>query len=1039
MNPIRLVRASAGSGKTYFLMEELSENISAGVRPEGLLATTFTEKAAAELQSRIRRKLLEGRTPELASRVFDGLIGTVNSVCGRLLSEYAIEAGLSPVLDVLPDEDCDAVFAAAASAVMERYAGGLEPVAARLSLNPIRKNFSGRRPQDWKEHVRTVLNLARSNGIDREGLKRCGERAVETLKQLFPAELDLSLEEIGKRVASTATLRVNGVSTKKTVTVVNDFLRFPTWSGAAQIGNAEHSVEKDPGFPIEIFREIGAMLPSSRELYSDLCSMIRGVFDCAADSLEAYARYKKDFGLVDFVDQEWYVLELLNGNRRFRELLSGRLSRIMVDEFQDTSPIQLALFLKLNECSSGGSIWVGDSKQAIYGFRGTDPELMEAVAATLPSGQVLSCSWRSRENLVRLANEIFTRAFFSMDPRDVALGIPGERRDAAAGGVIEAWHLCGGSREKSAAALAGGIAGLIRDRGVTPGDICVLLRTNEECGVLAEALAEWNISASAPSGTLLSTPECGLIVSALRYCIDPADTAALATLLALYGETPDWLNRIHHAKESWLALEAEERKRRDFLAEIRELEFLKKLRQRNADATPMELLEHVIAVLDLDGKIAAMSSPDRRMGNLEELRRRCSDYMNRAGIERSAATPAGFLAELVATDGGQAPGFGIHTVNVMTYHKAKGLEWPVVILGSLDSTERASVFDIRINQASAFDVTQPLNDRSIHYWPWPFGQIRKVESLQSMVAENALYHHVCEREREERKRLFYVGLTRARDQVIFALNRKSPTKEEIRKNPAAPDLLQTAWLDALSDLPLLAFPMEEGNGVLRVGGAEFPLTTRIFSATDPVKPLPSVPHFAESGPDCSGVRHVPAHRSPSTLSCDDGVAILLQEWASPVRMRCAAGKARQLGNAFHNYIALNPRERRQEIAGRLLKNWQVDDALTPETLLEYTDRLYGWIAERYPGAEVRCEVPMTWRDEAGTLYQGVIDMLLELPEGYVMLDHKTHPSGCDEERYVASCAAQLRLYRNAVEAATGKPVRQMIVHLPGVGRCYEVR
>ena len=82
---------------------------------------------------------------------------------------------------------------------------------------------------------------------------------------------------------------------------------------------------------------------------------------------------------------------------------------------------------------------------------------------------------------------------------------------------------------------------------------------------------------------------------------------------------------------------------------------------------------------------------------------------------------------------------------------------------------------------------------------------------------------------------------------------------------------------------------------------------------------------------------------------------------------------------------------------------------------------------------------MTWREEAGTLYQGVIDMLLELPEGYVMLDHKTHPSGCDEERYVASCAAQLRLYRNAVEAATGKPVRQMIVHLPGVGRCYEVR
>ena len=70
---------------------------------------------------------------------------------------------------------------------------------------------------------------------------------------------------------------------------------------------------------------------------------------------------------------------------------------------------------------------------------------------------------------------------------------------------------------------AAGSAELIRDQGVTPDQICVLFWSNRDCASLAEALAEWNISASAPSGTLLSTAECQLVMAAFRYCIDPGD------------------------------------------------------------------------------------------------------------------------------------------------------------------------------------------------------------------------------------------------------------------------------------------------------------------------------------------------------------------------------------------------------------------------------------------------------------------------------------------------------------------------------------
>ena len=108
-------------------------------------------------------------------------------------------------------------------------------------------------------------------------------------------------------------------------------------------------------------------------------------------------------------------------------------------------------------------------------------------------------------------------------------------------------------------------------------------------------------------------------------------------------------------------------------------------------------------------------------------------------------------------------------------------------------------------------------------------------------------------------------------------------------------------------------------------------------------------------------------------------------------------------------------------------------------LMERTDNLYNWIAEAWPEAKISCEVPMTYHDENGTLYQGFIDMLLELPDGYVIIDHKTHPMAFDAESYAATCAGQLRLYRKAVETATGKPVKRTIIHLPNLGMCFEVK
>lgn len=1019
---IDLIKASAGSGKTYTLMGLLSKSIASGVRPEELLATTFTVKAAAELQSRIRQELLGGAQPELASQVFDGLIGTINGVCGQLLSEYAVESGLSPALDVLPEDNAEMVFAAATHAVFEQYAEKLERVASVLEFNPLKENHY-RKSLDWRNDVRNIVDLARSNRIDKEGLNRCAERACSALKEIFTAEKKLSLQDIAAYVAPYRNYDAKGTDTIKAVNAINSFLRFPTWGGAVSLANSKYNKTIDVDFPIDILNAIGYDLLSSTGLYEDMTAMIRGVFACAGDALAAYAQYKKDLGLIDFVDQESNVLDLLENNENFRSLMSSRINQMMVDEFQDTSPIQLALFLKFNKCSQKGSVWVGDPKQAIYGFRGTDPELMEAVAATVSDYRTLEYSWRSRENLVNLSNAIFKKAFSDMPENDVCLKIPAERKQEAVGGEISAWHLCGNADVRMAE-MAGGIASLIRDKGYSPSDICVLFKTNTECSALANALAKWNISASAPAGMLLEHIECQLVMAAYRYCIDHSDTAALAVLTALCGKESDWLNKFCQAKNHHLSLSDEEQKASDPFARLKDARWLMNL-EKPADAAPLEILEYVIAELELDRIISSMSNPDLRLSNLNELRKVCNEYTAQALVNRTAATPAGFIAMLEESEKSSSKGFGKNTVNVMTYHKSKGLEFPVVILGSLNAGDNSGAFGIRVQQAETFDVDDPLKDRSIHYWPWPFGASKNISGLAAALSSNAIQQHAVMRDNEERKRVFYVGLTRAKDHVIFAMERNTKT-----------DTLMIKRLDDLTDTTVFDFPMEQGSGVLKIGSEKFEINTQIFSGSPEIIPLSSPPLYGEPTVVCD---FVPAKRNPSAEEAV-GKAVLLAEWEHlTTNIRCEKNKYSSLGSAFHDYIALNPQKNGVFYAERLLENYGVENAITPEIMTECCRNLYCWVESTYPEAKISCELPITYHDENGTLYQGFIDMLLELPEGYVIIDHKTHPAQHDAEQYAAGCAGQLNLYRKAVEMATGRKVLRTIIHLPNIGRCYDVK
>ena len=165
---IDIISASAGSGKTYRLSTLLDEEVSSGrVRPDAILATTFTRKAAAELQERARNRLLSAGRGQDAQRLAASRIGTVNAVCGDLVSSFAFELGLSPSVEVLDEALAEGEFAKAlASSLPPDAEAALDAVAARFS------------EVDWRQAVAEICKQARSNNLSPADLRAGKARSL---------------------------------------------------------------------------------------------------------------------------------------------------------------------------------------------------------------------------------------------------------------------------------------------------------------------------------------------------------------------------------------------------------------------------------------------------------------------------------------------------------------------------------------------------------------------------------------------------------------------------------------------------------------------------------------------------------------------------------------------------------------------------------------------------------------------------------------------------------------------------------------------
>jgi ATP-dependent helicase/nuclease subunit A len=175
MNP-RIISAGAGSGKTYRLTAEMVELLRQGVRANGIIATTFTKKAAAELQERVRVRLLEAGMNEQADQLANALIGTVHGLGVKLLQRFAYEAGVSPEVSIIADEDQQVLFNQSLANILDsERVSRMEALSDRLGLNK-------RERYDWRQEVKRVTDIARANDFSDEVLEKSKRLSFESFQ-----------------------------------------------------------------------------------------------------------------------------------------------------------------------------------------------------------------------------------------------------------------------------------------------------------------------------------------------------------------------------------------------------------------------------------------------------------------------------------------------------------------------------------------------------------------------------------------------------------------------------------------------------------------------------------------------------------------------------------------------------------------------------------------------------------------------------------------------------------------------------------------
>lgn len=764
-----LVEAGAGSGKTAVMAGRIAVMLAQGVAPSSIAAVTFTELAASELLLRVREfvdDLAAGHiAPELRAGLPEGLTAaqcdnlisastaideitcsTIHGFCQRLIKPYPAEADIDPGAAVIDRNQADLNFLEIVDGwLRERLSGDQGGVLAEMVLhNPgetvtlmhkiaeaLRRSRNLVAPeamplaghlQAFRQAVDELSAFVQGTGVDEPDTEVFAERFSEMAAAL-PSVADGSTPAglVGLLVARPHPDLTTGAGS------FYAYRKKGKWAAAAK----QAGLSKADGDRLN--DAASGLYEASCAAWTALLQAVSGqvlttLIDEAHTILARYREHKRASAQLDFDDLIYAARDLLRDHESVRQALAQRYSKVLVDEFQDTDPLQAEIFWRL--CGDPGDdrmdwtsfrirpgalFLVGDPKQAIYRFRGADVgayvQARTAFSTQDADGLIsISTNFRSCASILTFVNERFEAVLsadgqpgftaldpFHDDPEDgvcvaaIDIAVADEngkasaeqRRDAEAEAVAELCARLIGSypvQDRKAGA----------QRPCQPGDIALLAPTGAELWRYEEALERRGIPVATQAGKgLFRRQEVQDLIAITRVLADRRDTLALGALLRgpLVGlseeELLDIVWALPHSKD-----EPDRIPRLDLGVDPAAIahplardviERLQALQKRANSTTPHDLLSQAVDVLRVRPVLLERHrrQAERALANVDLYLSLAVSYAVRGLRAFSEAMTAAWADEARAVEG--RPDAQEEAVALYTMHAAKGLEWPVVI------------------------------------------------------------------------------------------------------------------------------------------------------------------------------------------------------------------------------------------------------------------------------------------------------------------------------------------------------------------------
>ena len=819
-----VVEAAAGTGKTTALVDRMVRVLASGrAEMSGLVAVTFTEKAAGELKLRLRQELEKARASEqLSAREHTALedalrsleeaqIGTIHGFCADLLKEHPVEAGVDPLFVVMTEDQArrryDEAFSGWFQAALREMPEGVRRSLRRSSRpgfggdgdadGPVdRLRAAGWNLTEWRDFPAawTRPEFARAPEIDR--LTTCVQLFAEITRKASNLRDPLFLDTASARRAADELPRlIDDGDVDGAEALLVDLCRDRDFRRARKGYGGQFAKEFSRAATYEAHQELVAQLDQFRmDADADLAALLR---DELRGSLDLYADLKRRRGELDFFDLLHRARNLVVERADVRASLQTRCARIFVDEFQDTDPLQAELLLLLTADDPHEQDWrqvrpvpgklfiVGDPKQSIYRFRRADVRVYHEVCRQLlqhgARHLTLTTSFRSTPALQRAVNAGFERAMVedgdtqaryirlspSRQPVDtqpsvVALPVPRPygRRNVSAMAI-----------EASLPDAVGAFIGwLLHESGWTvttrqspgarvpiePGHVCILFRRFVSFGEdvtrdYVNALEARGIRHLLVGGRAFhGREEIETVRAALAAIEWPDDELSVFATLrgALFAIGDEELLEYRHTYTRALH---PFRVPADLPAHLKSIgDTLTTLARLHTQRNRRPVAETVTRLLD--GSRAHVGFALRRGGeqvlaNVLHVAELARQYERNDGLSfrgfvetlRDAAERGDATEAPIVEDGSDG-------VRLMTVHKAKGLEFPVVVLADITA---------KLAQLEASRTIQPEAGRcALRIGGW---------SPKDLLDRQAEEHA---RDLAEGVRLAYVAATRARDLLV---------------------------------------------------------------------------------------------------------------------------------------------------------------------------------------------------------------------------------------------------------------------------------